>query len=648
MRRRAQLRRVNRSAAQQCLTITDAARLDATRRLCDDFPSIQKAKRRQQTGEQITDAQLDTLRSEVEEVSWQKAHPILMAVRRSKKFKELQQAAHSHPGPLSRLAPDLLLTALIVAVSEQHNAWRNTVCQVINGMDTRLWHEAGMCNHQTREPVSFSTVRRQLDRLETLASGVPKQPDMNELLRLQPQLLLPRDEPIDDCLSLTEKPHEEHQDTMPGLRRLISDILAATIPKKRLKQATAVAVDQTDFESFYTCAEWLKQDAVDRAIADAFYDGEDPPDGFMLGPDRKLIRCADLHARGGHRSATAKRPKGQFTGYAVTLAVLVRSAHWTGRPNKCRLGPKVPPYIAALSVDPACRNPGVIGARVVSDANDIAPNLQEVLADRGFTQLADTFNRRVHRLGLDVVMDYKEQARHQNSWARAGQPERSHRTHTQRLRLIAGVMLPEWTPREFQGTIPDYRTMGQWLWYEDRARYRWSPVQRLPDGGIQFRCPQCSGRVVTNLTTHRNNAPVSPSAVQLTVPQHGECCEGLAAVAVEFLDEWQRIPWGTLAWKTSYSRRLQVENANSILKRNGALSNRFCRTRDIAAHTFAVLCLAIAHNLNLAKTDPYAADTSNDESTDRNGDGSPAGDADSTGSDESDEDTGDDRLRAPP
>ena len=101
MRRRAQLRRVNRRAAQQCLTIADAARLDATRRLCDDFPSIQKAKRRQQTGEQITDAQLDTLRSEVEEVSWAKAHPILMAVRRSKKFKELQQQAHSHPGPRS-------------------------------------------------------------------------------------------------------------------------------------------------------------------------------------------------------------------------------------------------------------------------------------------------------------------------------------------------------------------------------------------------------------------------------------------------------------------------------------------------------------------------------------------------------------------
>ena len=61
-----------------------------------------------------------------------------------------------------------------------------------------------------------------------------------------------------------------------------------------------------------------------------------------------------------------------------------------------------------------------------------------------------------------------------------------------------------------------------------------------------------------------------------------------------------------------------------------------------------MLALAIAHNLNLAKTDPYAANTSNDDSTDGDSDGSPAGDADSTSSDEGDEDTGDNRLRAPP
>ena len=35
-----------------------------------------------------------------------------------------------------------------------------------------------------------------------------------------------------------------------GMRRLISDILASTVPEKRLKEATAIAIDQTAFPSF--------------------------------------------------------------------------------------------------------------------------------------------------------------------------------------------------------------------------------------------------------------------------------------------------------------------------------------------------------------------------------------------------------------
>ena len=140
----------------------------------------------------------------------------------------------------------------------------------------------------------------------------------------------------------------------------------------------------------------------------------------------------------------------------ATLAVLVRSSHWSGRPSKCRLGPKVPPYILGLSVDPACRNPGVIGVRVVSDVKDIAPNLKEVLADRGFTQLADTFNRGVHRLGLDLVMDYKDEGSHPYSWVTTGEHWGS-RTRRQNLRMFGGTLLATWTPEKFLRTYPKHR-----------------------------------------------------------------------------------------------------------------------------------------------------------------------------------------------
>lgn len=166
---RAERRRQQRNAARGCLTVGDAARLDDDRRLPDDLPSIVRAKRKG-----ITQAQLDVLRSEVIRVTWEEAHPILVAVRRSPEFKRLQaKLRDDHPGPKSRLAHDLLMTAVIIAADRHNHAWRSIVCQVINGMSSRLWHQAGMCDHQSRgDPISFNTIVRQLHRLEHLATGV--------------------------------------------------------------------------------------------------------------------------------------------------------------------------------------------------------------------------------------------------------------------------------------------------------------------------------------------------------------------------------------------------------------------------------------------------------------------------------------------
>ena len=49
------------------------------------------------------------------------------------------------------------------------------------------------------------------------------------------------------------------------------------------------------------------------------------------------------------------------------------------------------------------------------------------------------------------------------------------------------------------------------------------------------------------------------------------CCLGLASVSLALLDSFQRIPYGTLAWKQSYGRRNIVEKSNAMLKDKGAL-----------------------------------------------------------------------------
>ena len=79
------------------------------------------------------------------------------------------------------------------------------------------------------------------------------------------------------------------------------------------------------------------------------------------------------------------------------------------------------------------------------------------------------------------------------------------------------------------------------------------------------------------------------------------CCLGLASVSLALLDSFQRIPYGTLAWKQSYSRRNIIGKSNSMLKDKGGLNAGWYRAFGLAAHTIGALALAVAHNLKELK-----------------------------------------------
>ncbi len=93
----------------------------------------------------------------------------------------------------------------------------------------------------------------------------------------------------------------------------------------------------------------------------------------------------------------------------------------------------------------------------------------------------------------------------------------------------------------------------------------------------------------------------------------------------------------------------QVENVNSMIKRDGELDAKFCRARGLGAHTVAVLALAVVHNLELAMTDPLAdnADEADDDHPDGTDDGS-EGATDNADIPDPEDDRGGHRLRAPP
>ena len=163
---------------------------------------------------------------------------------------------------------------------------------------------------------------------------------------------------------MTDTHHPDEFDIAPvcDFRLLCQQLLKATIPKKWLKDAEAISVDQTAFPTFYRCYDFRTQAEVDRAVSQALQQTGKIPDDMQLGPDGKLIRCADYDARAGHRSASAAtgHKATGFVGYQVTFAVLVKLANASPKDTP-------PGYICGLSVDPASYHPGHAANKAVED-----------------------------------------------------------------------------------------------------------------------------------------------------------------------------------------------------------------------------------------------------------------------------------------
>ena len=166
--RRKQMRRALRDADRRCATVADLEYLDSHyRKLPRDFPSFKRAvKEAEDKGKELSEAQIEALLGDVEEVSWEKAHPMLCCIRKSREFRRWKQQLDAHPGHESDLAPEVLILAMILAVEIKGYAHRTIICQIINGMDSRIWHFVGMCSRDIREPLPFHVIQQQTQRIE--------------------------------------------------------------------------------------------------------------------------------------------------------------------------------------------------------------------------------------------------------------------------------------------------------------------------------------------------------------------------------------------------------------------------------------------------------------------------------------------------
>ena len=565
---RAERRRGQREQQRRCLTVADIERLNEQRRRPDDFPLMKNLK------PELSPKRRELIAKDIETFTYDDTCELVAFLARSTELQALTARLRSHPGPASRLHPMVLFTAVVLQAVNKGDYLRTEICERINGLDSRLWHDYAMCDKHERTPVSYSVVEQQIRRIEELCGSS-----------------------VDDV-------------ACDFWSRFSSELLGLCIPQARLDNATAVAVDQTAFPTYYRPSDFRRQAAVDKALKTTGV----LPDGVIVDSDGKMVRCADPDARAGHRSAsTAAGGKATaFVGYHVNKATLVKpTPRWAGRPEANTVKPKDDwfPYVASLSVVRASANPGPACADLVWSAQRIAPKINDVLADRGITNCTETFNRPLHRQHINVTMDYKNMPRTQISAATTMTLKRVGKHNKQFLYIAMDGLYPLWTPERFRRFPEGLTEDAARVWFEDRAKFRWVLNKKLPDGRKQFRCPQHAGKVVTTAKTRgRGRPPANVVTLGVDPEEYEWCCEGSVVLGVEDLDTFQQIPYGTTAHAKSYGRRNQIENVFSIARASGGFTPHSCRARGLGAHLIPALTIAIASNRHFAQQDPLAED----------------------------------------
>ena len=308
-----------------------------------------------------------------------------------------------------------------------------------------------------------------------------------------------------------------------------------------------------------------------------------PPGTPHLYPEKGFLGVGVIEAQGE-----------QFLGYDAHIAVAVAEAVWSGNPNQVAIKPAPPGYILALHVAPGATNPGPIGLQLALQSHEIAPGLSDVVADRAYTNKRQSFVRPLHQMGINMTMDYTSTETNNPKFVKVG-------TNDQRLLNSAGTLFPPWIPEYMH--IPPANTKPEDVtkWYVNRALWRWTRNRKLDNGGGQYGCSQCAGRVTTKAPTR--NASVVPAETAPFLPiEDTQCCHGKVSIPADLLDAYQDIPFGTPAWKRSYGRRNPVEKTFSMIKDKGGLKAGWCRPFGLAAHTIGALALAIAHNLKQTLT----------------------------------------------
>lgn len=389
-------------------------------------------------------------------------------------------------------------------------------------------------------------------------------------------------------------------------------LIHATLPEDIRWCANSVALDTTDYQSWYIQRLSLKK--VDSVTADDIAELNKPvrprkgtkrrqfnkTDG-LIGQRRRDGKTIISKAPGagvGYRSASSGHEEGIFCGNYLTIAVTVKSRRVTRSSKKAKFGSELPAFVVGFNYCAAGTSAAVTGRDTIASAERCCDHVDDIVADIGFSQLLPSFNRAVHNEDRHLTMDMK--AIHLKSakpvqLGASGYPAFVH----------GGTILHAYTPKKYR--VPSKGLNDKQLedFYCEREKFALTVNQHLPNGAKQFESPTHTGSLYINASQQPKSASQTYYGKPSDFDKHFKdispqvVFQRYITVTADDLDEYQQPHFGTTAQRQSYGRRLQSENAFAQLKSGGGLNNKTCRVVNDGARYLAALARVLQYNLRL-------------------------------------------------
>ena len=279
-----------------------------------------------------------------------------------------------------------------------------------------------------------------------------------------------------------------------------------------------------------------------------------------VGRDGRNQYTVDADARAGHRSATNSRTAGPYVGYELHLAVQARDMKWTNGIDKTSLSAEVCGVVTCFSLVPAGTHRGKAIVDDLIAAKQSGESIEDVVWDPGYSLCKPGTVH--HKLAQGGIHQTFQPVTHQ----------RGSRPFSGDALLIDGQLFSSLLPEELRDLPAPPRGASE----VDKGAYeakfnlraRWRMMRHSTpdsDGATRWRCPFCAGflrsRSFPKTMRRARTVPLVPVAEGCE-----KCCEGILTAQAAEMAWWQRITYGTTAWRISMGRRQVVESVNAALK----------------------------------------------------------------------------------